>query len=148
MGRYIEWDDVIDRYPELNTVSGADEMAPAFINYAESWVDGMLSSHFTPPFSNNNMVIRDIVIDNVYYRAGRFKLDNANQVWSDTLAYIEMLKSGDANMVTQSGDVLDTRASGAIYSSTQSYHSAFGMDDPIDWSIDTDQQDADKDSRD
>lgn len=147
MGRYIEWDDIIDRYPELNTVYGADEMAPTFINYAETFVDGMLASHFTPPFSNNNMTVRDLSIDNVYYRAGKFKLDNAAQVWSDMLVHVEMLKNGDAQMITDSGELISSRASQAVYSNTQSYHTAFGMDAVENWRIDEDQAIADSDKR-
>ena len=148
MGKYIEWDDVIDRYPELNTVSGADEMGPTHIVHAEAFIESMLASNFTPPFSSNNMTIKDLCIDNVYYRAGRFKLNNAAQVWSDSLFFMEMLKSGEASMITTSGDVAGARSAGAVYSNTQSYHSAFGMDDVEDWSIDSDQIKADRDARD
>jgi phage gp36-like protein len=147
MGRYIEWDDVVNRYPELDTVSGADEMGPTHIDHAESFIDSILSSHFTPPFSSNNMTVKDLSIDNVYYRAGKFKLDNAAQVWSDTLVFIEMLKNGQASMISDSGELLGIRATGAIYSNTQSYHSSFGMDDPICWAIDSDHQIADADAR-
>ena len=148
MGRYIEWDDVVSRYPALDTLGGSDEFETTHIQYAEVFIDGMLASHFTPPFSNNNMTVRDLVIDNVYYRAGKFKLDDAEQVWSDTLYTISLLKSGDSAMISTSGDMLGLRSGGAIYSSTQSYHSSFGIDDPIDWEIDSDKAQADIDARD
>jgi hypothetical protein len=50
-------------------------------------------------------------------------------------------------MISTSGEVIGLRSAGAIYSSTESYHSAFGMDDPICWAIDSDQQIADSDAR-
>jgi len=148
MGRYINWGDVVDRYPVINTLGGSDEFEETHIQFAETFIDGLLASHFTPPFSDNNMTVRDLVIDNVFYRAGKFKLDNTEQVWSDTLYTIELLKKGASAMISTSGEVLSLRSTGAIYSSTQSYHSSFGIDDPINWSIDSDQQIADDDPRD
>jgi len=82
MGRYIDWNDVIDRYPTLNTLGGADELSSSYIVYSEAFVDGVLANHYTIPFSSNNMIIRDLCIDQVYWRAARFKLDDATGVKS------------------------------------------------------------------
>lgn len=127
MGRYIEWDDVIDRYPTLNTLGGADELSSAYIVYAEAFVDGMLADNFTIPFSNNNMTVKDLSIDYCYWRAGRFKLDDAVAVGSAFFETIKMIKKGHLNMVDESGNLLGGEKNKGIFSSTQSYHSAFGM---------------------
>lgn len=149
MGRYIEWDDVVDRYPELNTLGGADELGPAYIDYAESFVDGLLSDKYTVPFSNNNMVIRDLAIDYVYYRAARFKFEDAASVQSAFFGVIAMIKNGDLNMVDTSGEVITgIEKIMGIYSTTESYHTAFGIDDPINWRISSDQMSDVQDSRD
>lgn len=144
MGRYIEWDDAIDRYPELNTLAGADELSSAYIVYAETFIDGMLASDFTPPFSNNNSTVRDLTIDNVYYRAGRFKTEDASRIWSESMQFIKMLKKGDAEMISTSGDLLGLRNTGTVFSTTQSYHSAFGMNPVEEQHIDEDQITADR----
>jgi len=139
MGRYINWDDVVDRYPEVNNLSGADEFSSAYIVYAEAFVDGTLATHFTTPFSSNNTTARDLTIDQAYWRAARFKLESAVEVNSAFLDTVRMLKKGTLAMINDSGDVITNRVSPGIFSSTQSYHSAFGMRPTIEHHIDEDQ---------
>lgn len=149
MGRYINWSDVIDRYPEIESLGGSDVISSTYIVYAESFVDGLLQSHFTPPFSNNNVTVRDLSIDCVYWRAGRFKLENATEVKSGFFETIDLLKNGHLPMVDTDGNVIPGfEANPGIYSSTQSYHSSFGMDDPINWRISSDHMSDVQDSRD
>lgn len=148
MGRYINWDDVVDRYPEVNTLGGADEIGSAYIAYAETFVDGMLASHFTPPFSDNNLTVKDLAIDCVFFRAARFKNENATEVKSDFFSKIKMLKGGDLSMVTDSGDVIAIGAqSVSAFSTTQSYHSSFGIDEAVNWQVDSSHIDDVQDSR-
>lgn len=137
MGRYIEWSDVIDRYPELNTLGGADQLSSAYIVYSEAFVDGILGNNYTVPFSNNNMIIKDLTIDYVYWRAARFKFDDATAVKSSFFDTIELVKKGHIQMIDASGVVIDhPRKQVGIFSSTQSYHSSFGMQDQLDMHID------------
>lgn len=148
MGRYIDWSDIVDRYPEIETLGGAAEIGETHINYAEAFIDGMLSDRFTPPFSNNNMTIKDLSIDAVYWRAGRFKFEDAASIYSMTIQTISMLRKGELNMVDSGGNVLEVgEKTMGIYSSTESYHSAFGIDDPINWRIDSDYMSDVQDSR-
>lgn len=147
MGRYIDWEDVINRYPELNTLGGADELSSSYIVYSEAFVDGSLSTHFTPPFSNNNMIVRDLTIDMCYWRAARFKLDDAVQVKSSFFETIGLLKDGQINMFDEAGTLIPSLDKSFVYSNTQSYHSAFGMDPVEDWTIDEDQIIDDSDKR-
>jgi len=145
MGRYIEWDDVIDRYPELNTLSGADEFSSAYIVYSEAFVDGILGNNFTVPFSNNNMTVKDLSIDMTYYRAGRFKFSNAIDVKSSFFETVKMLNMGQIIMVDPDGiDLAHPKKQLGIFSSTQSYHSAFGMQAAEEWHIDQDNIDDDR----
>lgn len=142
MGRYINWDDVIDRYPVLDTVGGADELSSSYIVYAEAIIDGALYSHFAVPFSDNNMIIRNLAIDYCYWRAGRFKIEDAAAVKSDFWGTISMLKNRQMVMIDEAGTIIEASETRAgIYSSTQSYHSVFGPDDPIEWA--TSQQELD-----
>ncbi len=146
MGRYIEWDDVIDRYPELNTLAGADEMSSAYIVYSEAFTDSMLANCYTVPFSNNNMTVRDLSIDCTYWRAARFKIEDAMQVGSAYFDTIEMLKKGTMVMIDTEGKIISgIRKEIGLVSTTQSYHSAFGMHPDIEWHIDEDNIIADRD---
>ena len=148
MGRYIDWDDVVDRYPELNSLGGADELSSSYVVYAESFVDGILRSHYLSPFSGTNMVVKDLAIDACYWKAAGRKLDDATSVWSNFHMTVDLLKKGHLTMVDETGTVIEQiNQTPAVYSSTQSYHSSFGMDDPINWGISLDNQEADEDSR-
>ncbi len=140
MGRYIEWDDVIDRYPELNTLGGADELSSSYIVYSEAFVDGVLANHYTIPFSNNNMIIRDLSIDYCYWRAARFKFDDATAVKSAFFDTVGMIKNGQVVMIDDAGTIIEqTKKKIGLFSTTESYHSAFGMRPETEWHIDQDQ---------
>jgi hypothetical protein len=144
MGRYIDWEDVIDRYPDLDTVGGADQISSTYIVYAETYLDSTLASHFATPFSQEIMLIKDMAIDYTYWRAGRFKLDNATEVGSSVVETINMLKNGQMILVdTDGNEIPAVQVVAGIYSTTQSYGPTFDMDDPLDWETDPDQvQDA------
>lgn len=146
MGRYINWDDVIDRFPELNTLGGADELSSSHIVYAEAFVDGALATHYTVPFSNNNMIVKDLAIDVCYWRAARFKFEDATSVKSAFFQTVDLIKDGHVKMIDASGTLIpQIQIQSGLISNVQSYHSAFGMSDPIDWDIDQDQKDDAKD---
>ena len=148
MGRYIDWEDVIDRYPVLNTVGGADEVSSAYIVHAEAMTEGLLASKYTVPFSSNNMTVKNLAIDYTYWMAARFKLEDAVAVYSSYHGTIKMLKKDQMEMILTDGTLLSgARKNAGIYSSTQSYHPAFGIDDPIDWDVDPDQIEATRDKR-
>ena len=148
MGRYIDWADVVDRYPEIDTLGGADTISSTYIVYAESFLDSILSTHFATPFSQEIMIVKDLAVDCVYWRAGRFKLENAVEVKSSFFETVDFLKKGQMIMVDNEGnEVPATSVIGGIWSDTRSYHSSFGFDDPIAWSIDEDKIDDDQDGR-
>jgi len=148
MGRYIDWEDVIDRYPVLNTLGGSDEISSTYIVYAEAMTEGLLASKYTVPFSNNNMTVKDLSIDYAYWMAARFKLEDAVAVYSAYFGTIRMLKKDQMEMILTDGTlVTDARKNTGIYSTTQSYHSAFGIDEPDNWRVDSDQMSDAQDSR-
>ncbi len=140
MGRYINWDDVIDRYPELDTLGGADELSSSYIVYAESFVDGVLANNYTIPFSNNNMIIKDLAIDYCYWRAARFKFEDATSVKSAFFETVEMVKDGQVVMIDEAGNIIEQiKKKIGLHSTTESYHSAFGIRQSEEWHIDEDQ---------
>lgn len=68
MGKYIDWSDVTDRYPEIATLQGSDEFAENYVVYAEGLVEGLLADYYTLPFSNNNLTVKDLAIEAAYFR--------------------------------------------------------------------------------
>lgn len=128
MGRYINWDDVTDRYRVLtkDTKDGSSEINSAFITYAERELDSLLAPAFTVPFSSNNITVKDLAIDLTYCRAGNFKFSEQKEFKEMIMETIEKLKNGEMSMITDSGDVIDTSGSTAAWSSTEDYHPIFG----------------------
>ena len=118
------------------------------IVYSEAFVDGVLANHYTIPFSNNNMIIRDLTIDYCYWRAARFKFEDATQVKSAFFDTVKMIKNGHVQMIDEAGNIIpQVKQAVGLFSNTMSYHSSFGMNDPIEWHIDesniTDDRDVD-----
>lgn len=135
-GRYITWDDVVMRYRDFATAAGAVKAASHYISMAEARIDALLASHFTVPFSNNNMVIRDLTIDMTFLLAARLKAEEANRLKKDIMETIQMLKDGEMVMVDTSGTMLPTAlAASPIWSDRESFHPVFNLDDPITWGV-------------
>jgi hypothetical protein len=149
MGRYIEWDDVVQRYPEIDTIGGSGVVSSTYIVYSEAFVDGYLKgTSYTPPFSSNNMTVKDLCIDYCYWRAARFKLEDAIEVKSAMFETLQLIKNNELMMINDDGSaVVAAEINPGIYSSTQSYHSSFGIDDPLDWRISSDHMSDAQDSR-
>jgi len=128
MGRYINWDDVMHRYPETSNIGGATEVGCAHIYYAEYELDGLLSRYYTTPFSTNNITAKDLAIDLAYLRLGNFKLsdDDRKQFREEIMMKIQKLIDGEAGMQLVDGTVVYT-AGETIYSSTSDYHPVFGF---------------------
>lgn len=147
MGRYCDWGDVVGRYPEVGTVGDAVKIGSSYIVYAEGYVDASLRSHYTTPFSGTILLVKDLAIDMAYYMAAGRKLKEANAIWGNFHSKVRKIKRGELSLVYEDGTVLEQSVQPAVYTTAGSYHSAFGMDDPIEWSIDPDQAEADAESR-
>lgn len=130
MGRYIDFDDVVNRYREVSRNDrDATTVNSDFIRYAEDELDSRLSPYYTVPFSSNNITAKDLSIDLAYLKIFRFKdVEKASAVDSYIAMRINALASGKASMMTSSGDVItpDGLAS-KFYSTTQDYSPVFGM---------------------
>lgn len=148
MGRYVDLNHILDRYPSMSRMGGSTEVGSAYIDYVERQVDGLLASHYTVPFSSNNVTVRDLCIDLVYAKAGNLKLDEASKIRDMVMERIDRLKSGEEVMLTTSGDLLSPTTSGGAWSTTENYKPIFDMSHPLDWETDPDRLDAEDDERD
>lgn len=132
MSRYITFADVTLRYPAILKVGSESTVGSAYIGYVENEIDGMLASHFTVPFSSNNMTVKDLAIDLTYIKAGNFTFEQAKEMLDDFMEKIKALKNGEHSMLTDSGDVITTVGDTA-WSNTMDYTPVFGMS-PIEYS--------------
>lgn len=142
MGRYIEWDDVVKRYPTVSKLGGAEVVGLDHVPYAEAEVDARLSPAFTVPFSSNNQTARDLSIDLTYLRANPLRDPEKNapvQERVDNL--IAALLEGRMAMVTTSGDVIQPALVGGVspWSNTMNYHPTFGAGPIEDMHVDSGQ---------
>lgn len=127
MGRYVNYDDILNRYPAMSKVGGATEVGSAYVDYVESEIDGLLASHYTVPFSGGNVTVRDMCIDLIYARAGNLKVEESEKIEKRVMDRIARLKSGDEVLMTNSGDIIAPSTTGGAWSSTQNYVPTFGM---------------------
>jgi hypothetical protein len=138
-GRYITWDDVVHRYTDFSDFGGAVKAASHYIAAAEARIDGLLGSHFSIPFSNNNVTVRELSIDAAFMHAARgLSKEEYARINDRIMDTVTMLKAGDMVMVIGSGQIHRSDISRA-WSSNQDYHPVFGMHDPLDWVVSSQQ---------
>ena len=147
MARYVNWDDVVGRYPGIASIGGADQVGSDYIQYAEVEIEGRLAERYTVPFSDNNLTIRDLVIDLVYVKAGNLSVEDYEQMADRLDKRIERLLEGREAMVTTSGDIIQRADEGAAWSSTQDYAPTFGVGDVLDMHPDDTQIEDENDAR-
>lgn len=127
---YIDYDDVVDRYPMLKTGIGNAPQLTTDITYAEKELNGRFASHFSVPFSGPHPTIMDICIDLTYYRSIRIKdPDLAEKFKEGIIGRIDGIKAGDEYIYTGSNTTITANADGAneIWSTTEDYHPTFSM---------------------
>jgi len=149
MGRYIEWEEVVGRYSQINKIGGAESVGSDFIQYAEAEVDARLSCAYTTPFSEGvytPMTVKDLAIDFTLLKAtfGKEKAwDRLNKMLNER---IEMICAGTIGLVLPDGTLLG-QTGNAIWSSNQEYTPVFGMGDTLDFVVDVDRIEDEDDAR-
>lgn len=146
MGRYIEWDDVVLRYPNAGRSGGSSEVGSVHITYAEAYLESRFSGYFTIPFSSNNLTAKDLSIDLTYLRIGNFGQKDRKIFRDEIEDRIKQIKLGNDQMITNSGDSLGSVGE-AVYSPHQNYHPVFGMDDEFMFDVDSSQLIDEEDAR-
>ncbi len=102
---------------------------------AQAEIEGLLSTHYTVPFSSNNITAKDLVSKLVYSRLAPMKESERREIRTELYERIDRLKSGEEQMITTSGDILAPGVSGTVWSNTQDYHPTFTQDDPLNWEV-------------
>lgn len=135
---YIDWNDVILRYPAIERVGDATEVGSTYIRYAENYLNGRLSTKFTVPFSSNNFTAKDLSIDITYGRIGNMKAEDREKFIEKIDDRINRLLNGEENMVADDGTIIAQTDGGSIWSTTQDYAPIFGFGDIEDFEVDPD----------
>lgn len=131
MGRYIDWADIANRYPDVAKIGGSEAVSSYWLNYVEAEIDARLAVRFTTPFTPTAPdVIKDVIIDMTYYRM------TMRQKGSEVLKNsIDERISGmiDGTLYISSG-VTESTVAWSEQDKT-GYHTSFGPDNEIDWVV-------------
>lgn len=69
MSRYINWQNVVDKYVTAAKISGSAELKSNYVDAAEEEIDAALSGLYTVPFTPVPGMVKDLVVDLTYYKA-------------------------------------------------------------------------------
>jgi hypothetical protein len=131
MGRYILWNDVVGRYPEIAKGANAlqAQVSSSFIAGAEAYVDARLTPITATPFNVNSVpdLVKDLCIDLTYVKIAR-RTKESKRVEDALDKTFEALINGTMQLA-------GSTASNAWVESE--YHTSFGLDDPLNWKVDS-----------
>lgn len=135
MGRYVNYADVVNRYPMIGKSGGEDQITSDFIRYAEFELEEKLGKKFSIPFSSNNMTAKDLSIDLTYLK---FMRTTGNDFDFETLqasvnSRIAGLLKGDAFMAIESSDPLG-KSEDSVYVG-MNYKPVFGLGDELEFDV-------------
>jgi phage gp36-like protein len=128
MGRYITWDLMANRYPDAAKVTGAENVSSAWLYGVEAEVDARLSPRYTVPFSTVPDIVRDLCVDLLYARM-MARQEGSQVIYERVIGLIGEIVAGTIAIP----GVSPTTTGGRSFASN-SYRSAFGPDDPLNWS--------------
>lgn len=105
MGRYIDWQDVTNKYADMATKGGADETRASFLTTAEDEVDTWLAPYYSVPFTPCPGVVRDLSIDIAYYKATVLR-KGSDLLWKYIERRLKAIQDGTMQL-TVSGSVIE-----------------------------------------
>lgn len=142
MGLIIVWQNVTDRYAELEKLPNgtSPEVQNNLITFAEASVHSRLGGGFATPFGSDNLTAKDLCIDTLYVQNMLSRQPEKAKSVSDSIdARINMLLSGGASMVSSAGTVAVAATGDTVWSSSANYPPVFGMSDVEKAAVSTEQ---------
>lgn len=134
----IDYDFITGVYPSVGKSAYHSEEVNSFHTpMAQAQIEGLLSTHYTVPFSSNNLTAKDLVATLVYSRLASMSEEDRRAIREELYARIERLKSGEEQMMTDSGSLLQGDVAGTAWNSDQEYLPIFTRDDPLYWVVDS-----------
>jgi hypothetical protein len=143
MGRYIDWDDVSNSYPDWAKTVSANTVGNLWIPRAEDYVDGRLAAAgYSVPFTPTPGLVRDLCIDVAYWKLA-FASDKGKELGKILEDTFKAISDGDLVITNSSGPL---GSSVRAWSSHQDYPTHFGVDSDTNWAVSSawalDQQEA------
>lgn len=133
MGRYISWADVTGRYNDFAKGPDATVAETSFVPQAEAEVDARLAVKYSVPFSPAPYLVKDLSIDLAYYKA-TIRQESSKLIKEYIDARFKAIIDGTM-VLTNSAGVIG--ATGNFAWASNSYHSSFGLDSEVNWSVDS-----------
>lgn len=131
MGRYIEWQDVVDRYQSASKEFDQNGIN-SFIIGAEAEVDARLALRYDVPFGLNSLgipfLVEDLAIDVAYYRM-TWRLKEAETLRKSLDDRFKAIIDGRMLLTTSVGLYPPLADGGGSWGDKTSYPSAFGPDE-------------------
>ena len=140
MSSLVDYNFLTGVYPSVGK-SGykAEEVNSFHTPMAQSEIEGLLSTHYTVPFSSNNLTAKDLVSRLCYSRLASLDEEERRAIRTELYERIERLKNGEEQMLTSSGTVLQPNVAGTAWTENEDYHPIFTQDDPLMWEVDSSQ---------
>jgi phage gp36-like protein len=140
---YIDWSDLSNRYPDVPKIVGAGEANTYAIADAEAYINARLAPKYTTPFTPCPQEVKTLCADYAYWRlAWRQKgVDIIGKSIEDRLTAIlngTMLLTTSGAAIAAGGD--------AAWVDTD-YHTSFGPDSEVNWTVDSSWVGATQDAR-
>ena len=129
MGRYIEWTDVSNAYPDWSATVSANSVGNLWIPRAEDYVDGKLSAAgYTTPFTPVPGLVRDLCIDVAYWKLA-FASEKGKALGEILEKTFQDIIDGTLIVTNSAGSLKTDRA----WSTHQDYPTQFGVDSDLNW---------------
>ena len=146
MGRYAEWDNVANRYPDIAKLAGSIELGDSWLAGAEDELDARLATRYAVPLAAPIPgLIADLIVDMTYWRA-TMRQESSVVLKEFIDERLSGLVDGSIALVS-SGTVLGSSTAARASVDTAGRHTSFGPDDPINWATDQDWIDDVEDAR-
>ncbi len=129
MGRYISYDEVLVRYPLVNTWSEKkSDVNSQLIYFAEAEVDALLAPAYSTPFSAAHPTIKDLSLDLCKYKILLDQdAEKAEAIYSVIERRINKLVSGEMMITTGSGSLEPSGGGQTVWSNTADYEPTHTM---------------------
>jgi len=135
MSRYIQWVDVVGRYPAAAQIAGNTNVGSYWLPGAESEVDARLAGRYAVPFSTAPALVQDLCIDLTYCKmtAGQA---SSTEIYERYLERVTEIVAGTMLLTGADGTIIPSRSvsNPSLAWSSNSYRSSFGPDAPENWS--------------
>ena len=143
MGRYINWDDVANSYPDWAKAASANSVGNLWIPRAEDEVDARLAPKYAVPFTPVPGVVRDLCIDLAYFKLA-FASEKGEKLGEILESRFKALLDGSMVLTTSAGALSTAERA---FSTHQDYHTAFGVDTDLNWQVSEDQAEDEQEAR-